>query len=61
MACGWQVPAQGNDPDLQETPVVQGGRERVTGVGEAPCAVPWAGKTCEMSSAMKQYVMLSLL
>lgn len=36
MACGWQAPAQGNDPDVQETPAVQGGREGAAGVGMAP-------------------------
>lgn len=60
MACGWQAPAQGNDPDVEETPVVQGA-ERVTGVGMAAHMVLWAGKTCEVSSAVKQCIMLPLV
>lgn len=52
MACGWQAPAQGDDPDMQETPAVQGGWERVAGFGVAPHMVLWAGKSCKMSSVV---------
>lgn len=57
----WLVGWQGNDPDVQETPVVQGARERVAGVDVAPHAVLWAGKSCKMSSAVKKCIMLPLL
>lgn len=54
MACGWQTPAQGNDLDEQQTPVVQGSKDRVTVVGMAPHAAVWAGRTHEMSSTVEQ-------